>query len=487
MESQTEGICSICNQRATLKCSGCKQQFYCNKEHQRQDWPRHKSICQAWEIHENSELGRYLLASRDLNPGDVILTESPLVWGPALHTDQRVCVGCGIRCNDSSTRCSKCLWPACDTYCSGLIDKNKHALECPLLLQARIIPRCDVLLVIRMLILWRKKSKHWKAIEKLQSHEDSRGPGTNAYEEVMDISQHIQRLLPGDPSDKQIIGKICGLIDVNALETIPPEGCVAIYETACLLEHSCLANTRHSFIIDDKGRPRITVKAVCHIQKGDHLSTMYTHALWATRARRAHLLETKYFSCHCKRCADPTELGTHLGTLICPQDNGFILPKDPLDFNSEWGCDLCPGILTASEVMQFVGKLEEDVDEVMGQARKDALVDLYSRLTALLHPGHQQCITVSHSLIQLLSADDPKKPELCKRIIQTTQTLDPSGARLALYTAVALRELSTCPGEDKKGLLSEAISLLQYEPQSSPGCAELLNICNADEDLVHCR
>lgn len=87
----------------------------------------------------------------------------------------------------------------------------------------------------------------------------------------------------------------------------------------------------------------------------------------------------------------------------------------------------------------------------------------------MLHPGHQQCITVGHSLIQLLPANDPRKAELCKHIIEVTKLLDPYGARVALYTAVALRELSVCPGEDKKGLLEEALSLLQYEPEDSTG------------------
>ncbi|XP_053973196.1 SET domain-containing protein SmydA-8-like [Hylaeus volcanicus] len=468
---ELETTCPICGDstNATLKCSGCKLQVYCSKDHQRRDWPRHKSVCHAWEIHENPELGRHLLASRDLNPGDVILSESPLVWGPSLHTDQRVCVGCGKQCMSSSARCTICLWPACQMHCPSLTDKNRHGLECSLLVKARIVPRCDVLLVIRMLILWRKKSKTWTAIEKLLSHEDSRGPGTTAYAEAQDVVRHVKRFLPDSPDGNSIVEKICGLIDVNALETVPPEGSVAIYETACLLEHSCLANTKHTFAFDDKGRPRITVKALCFIKKGDHLSTMYTHALWATMTRRAHLRETKYFSCHCVRCSDPTELGTHLGTLICPQDNGLILPKDPLDFESDWGCNSCPGVLTASEVMQFTGKLEEDVDEVMIQAKKNAMLDLLHRLSALLHPGHQQCITVSHSLIQMLPANDPKKPELCKRIIETTKLLDPYGARLALYTAVALRELSTCPGEDEKRLLSDAASLLQFEPPNSPG------------------
>ncbi|CAK9805253.1 SET domain-containing protein SmydA-8, isoform A [Anthophora quadrimaculata] len=464
-----ECVCPICGQYATLKCGSCKQEFYCSKDHQRQDWHRHRSTCQAWEIHENTEIGRHLLASRDLKPDDVILSEVPLVWGPALHTNQRVCVGCGVKCKSIQSICTTCLWPACNTQCPGLADKNRHGSECLLLAQAKIVYRCDVLLVIRMLLLWRKNTKQWKCLEKLKSHEESRGPGTNAYDEVMDICQHIERLLVNDPASKDIVKKICGLVDVNALETAPPDGCVAIYETACLLEHSCLPNTRHSFEIDDKGRPRITVKAICPIKKGDHLSTMYTHALWTTRARRSHLLETKYFSCHCKRCADPTELGTHFSTLICPNDNGFILPEDPLDFESEWKCNSCPGVLTASEVVQYIGKLEEDVDEVMIQSDMSMLVDLLSRISALLHPCHQLCITVSHSLIQLMLDNDPKKSELCKRIIKITKTLDPYNVRLALYTAVTLRELAGCPGEDRRSLLSEAISLLQHEPEETPG------------------
>ena len=87
----------------------------------------------------------------------------------------------------------------------------------------------------------------------------------------------------------------------------------------------------------------------------------------------------------------------------------------------------------------------------------------------LLHPCHQHCTAVGHSLIQLLPPDDPQKSEICKRIISITSIVDPYGARLTLYTAIALRELASCPGEDKKNLLSKAISLLESEPLGSPG------------------
>lgn len=90
-------------------------------------------------------------------------------------------------------------------------------------------------------------------------------------------------------------------------------------------------------------------------------------------------------------------------------------------------------------------------------------------MQVLLHPGHQHCIAVAHSLIQLQSPDNPQKRELCVRILETTSILDPYGTRLCLYTAVALRELAGCPGEDRQLNLKRAIELLKHEPAQSPG------------------
>lgn len=106
---------------------------------------------------------------------------------------------------------------------------------------------------------------------------------------------------------------------------------------------------------------------------------MYTHALWCTRTRREHLLNTKYFTCRCERCADPTELGTHLGTLQCPCKKGLMLPNDPLNPNTDWSCNVCPGIVTSSEVAELTDKLEEEVTGVMEQANEHVLSDLLSR------------------------------------------------------------------------------------------------------------
>lgn len=56
-----------------------------------------------------------------------------------------------------------------------------------------------------------------------------------------------------------------------------------------------------------------------------------------TLKRRDHLNESKFFWCSCERCKDPTELGTHASTLLCPKcTNGFILSIEPLNQDADW-------------------------------------------------------------------------------------------------------------------------------------------------------
>lgn len=99
---------------------------------------------------------------------------------------------------------------------------------------------------------------------------------------------------------KEIIHKICGIVDVNALEINQDGEVSAIYPTTYLLEHNCISNTAHVFANETENY-KITVRAVLPIKKGEHITTMYTHALWGTQARREHLKETKYFDCKCQR------------------------------------------------------------------------------------------------------------------------------------------------------------------------------------------
>lgn len=268
-----------------------------------------------------------------------------------------------------------------------------------------------------------------------------------------------KKYLPNISAD--LIHKMCGIIDTNALEIRHPEGSelLALFTNTCIMEHSCIPNTKHTFAttVKDKNELfRITVKVVVPVEKGNHITTMYSHALWGTQARRQHLKDTKYFACKCPRCSDPTELGTYLSAMKCLGDgepcDGIHLPEDPLDDETDWACNKCSVKINNSQVNMIISQMGEEVENVqMMGGSPITLENLLCRLSTFLHPNHFHLYAIKHSLIQLygrlpdqMSQDMlDKKIKMCRDLIKITKTLDPGNARLSLYNAVLQYELHT--------------------------------------------
>lgn len=82
------------------------------------------------------------------------------------------------------------------------------------------------------------------------------------------------------------------------------------------------------------------------------------HFLKSTLKRREHLLENKFFECCCRRCADPTELGTYTSALICPKCKiGLVLSTKPLDADAPWSCTnkiKCSGYTVNAKSMKLL-------------------------------------------------------------------------------------------------------------------------------------
>ncbi|XP_038222646.1 SET domain-containing protein SmydA-8 [Zerene cesonia] len=437
-----------------------------------------------YEVKSSEELGRYLVASRDLAPGDVILTEPPIIFGPKAMPDPEAkmpCVGCYKPIfTDIGERCSSCGWPVCSGNCPGLTDSRHHGLEC-LVLRAR--PDCvldnmadyyrhDALFPLRCVLLQKTDPERWRQVLDQQSHMESRLPGSEAYEEANEFiveyltSNFIDKLDGGLKAkylpeiSKELLHRMCGVIDTNALEIRLPEGCElnVLYAQTSIMEHSCIPNTKHTFTVYTKDKNNlynITVKAVVPILKGEHVATMYSHALWGTQARRQHLRDTKYFSCKCPRCSDPTELGTYLSAMKCMGDgkkvcDGIHLPEDPLDDETEWACSKCKVKLGNSQINGLIAQIGEDVDNALMMGGSVTMLEnILCRLSTFLHPNHYHLYSIKHSLVQLYGRQPSymtedildKKIQMCKDLIFITKTLDPGNARLSLYSAVLHHEL----------------------------------------------
>ncbi|KAF6208536.1 hypothetical protein GE061_016994 [Apolygus lucorum] len=515
-----KGVCPVCKKDGVHTCSACKAVAYCSKEHQKDHWKNHKLQCRPFDVKSSKNLGRYIVSNRDLSRDAIIMSESPLVFGPKMAGAGPQCLGCYQPVDPGDPKlllCPRCKWPVCSNVCFGVIHKEHHLPECLVLCNNTEVAEAgnmmyEAIFPLRCLLLQKKNPRKWQQLLSLESHVDERKKDKDINHDVEKIASYIcdnflERLDKGSLPDmsREIIHFICGVIEVNSLEITTGRGEVhALYPSASLMEHNCMPNTKHCFQLDDF---KINVFAATPIKKGENLSTMYTHILWGTQARRDHLKATKYFTCQCQRCSDPTELGTHLSSLKCigvdPSDvtcacSGLILSSSA-DENADWKCNLCPVTLTSSHVADLISRISMDVDESIENPSISKLEQLLTKLEKLLHRNHYHCFMVKHSLIQLYGREPGyslnnlteaqlvRKINMCKELLSVIDVIDPSHGRIVLYSSVVQIELQSSLQEmskrgisdlEKDRLLTEAkvqlencVRDLSQEPPFSPGAS----------------
>ena len=99
-----QDLCSYCQKvfEVLTKCTACRKVCYCEKACQKKHWKEHKFECKSlpYKIGQSPDVGRFLEASRDVQKGEVLWTESPLVVGPVPVTPP-VCLQCYAPVNGS--------------------------------------------------------------------------------------------------------------------------------------------------------------------------------------------------------------------------------------------------------------------------------------------------------------------------------------------------------------------------------------------------
>ncbi|CAK9831508.1 SET domain-containing protein SmydA-8, isoform A [Anthophora retusa] len=426
----------------------------------------------TYKILKNDRVGRYMVANKDLQPGEQIITEMPFVVGPKAFT-YPLCLSCYVpwpsRIN-AKYLCSKCGWPVCSAECENQPQHKDY--ECPIFVQANEkfnvqaaleetnengVPQLECVTPLRLLLQSEKSPEIWNSeVKTMESHNKIRSQKPHWKSDQVNVVEYIRNRLKLDRFSEELIQTVCGILEINTFEirTESSYSARALYSTVALMNHSCVSNTCHTISPVDY---RIQVRTTIKVPPGGELYASYTHSLLPTMLRREHLLEGKHFACACARCSDPTELGTHMSSLKCNKcDNGIVLSLDSLDPDSMWKCTHCEFTTKGPAVRKVLQIIQADVDAVeaiSGAEGADAIQEretIVKKYHSVLHPRHAFLTMLRHSLTQMYGRVDEyllddlpdvvleHKIDMCRLLLQVLDVIEPGYSRIRGMTLYEL-------------------------------------------------
>ncbi|CAH2044304.1 unnamed protein product, partial [Iphiclides podalirius] len=463
----------------------------------------------CYDVRHSDVMGRYVVANRDIRAGEVIIEEPALVVGP--------CSGCGLIClgcyreleEGAVVKCKGCKWPTCSESCPGQGKYTGHATyECDLLKtvppdysKLEDLKDCyQAITPLRCLLLKKEDPSKWKAISTMEAHNELRLARGDIW--PTNEKHVVQRLKSwGLKFENEEIHTVCGILEVNAFE-VGGSGANAraLYDKAYLLAHDCTPTTTHTDSERRAGRP-ITVRASVPHKAGELITLCYAYTLQGTLKRREHIKLSKFFDCACKRCSDPTELGTYCSAFRCPKCGGRVLSAAPLEPHASWQCTEagCSYAMPAVAVQMLLKRLTDEFEQIDANdvAGFEGFLHKYRNV---LHDTHYLCLSALHSLSQLYGKVSDymihempdqqlsRKIEVCRELMKTFDHIEPGYSRLrgiTLYELHAPLMVLTTRDFEKKAIskdnlrerlkeivryLTESALILGFEPsQSSEG------------------
>ncbi|XP_037949613.1 SET domain-containing protein SmydA-8-like [Teleopsis dalmanni] len=451
------------------------------------------------KIEQDNELGRYLTAAIDIKAGETIMLECPVLILSA--NDERRCSNCFLLANEF---CSKCkVFPLCgncnthnDYDCNKFVDMNE-------LKTSELQKGGQIYGVLKCLLLREntETAECYKKFIQLEAHLEERR-NTEVWDEIKKnvvtpiINSGLPNYLKSDEEsiDEELLQRLCSIVDVNCFEIRAPDTSYmrAVYLNASLMSHQCVTNT--VVAIDDNYKMKVYANR--DITQGEMLLNCYTNVLLGTEERRQNLKLGKYFFCTCARCEDPTELGSHMSSLICPpcaqnKRDGFVVKK-----NNKWQCLTCQHTVKTDFVENILERAKEEIFHAKDDIYRYEL--LLGKLNRFFHRNHYMMIDIKQNVAAILRsiilnlAHRPgrkvyeRKVRLCQEILNVLQIIQPGISRLK---AIALYELCNASAElhrmrfneneisqkelkellqQSESMLRESIRMLLYEPVETP-------------------
>ena len=188
-------------------------------------------------VGETAVSGRRLVASREIRPGQTILTDSAILVGPA---SPGVCVVC-CSSRPPSRQCGDCRHRLCSSC--------HHDQE-----ECRALAMCgynkdmyNVILPIRFGLLRSRDPEMFEWLLQNMDHNQER----NRDEELRKSTQRMVTLVSGSLGlGKALAARIIGILFTNCFEfKVSDIDARALYPLVSLINHSCVPNMRHTNLI----------------------------------------------------------------------------------------------------------------------------------------------------------------------------------------------------------------------------------------------
>jgi len=476
--------CMVCGTPCTL-CSICGIVPICAdhiSSHSRNGY------CFPFLITKSEGKGRYYVATRDIQPLELILSEQPASTGPYTKTLPQ-CLGCGIR-GPLTVTCKVCGFPLCQESCAQGI----HQIECAVFKKAGLKvkikrlekenPSYAPISVLRLLHLRSTNPAVYQELMKFEHH------NTLRKEEEPELWEYHQQnivyfLIKVCSIEISVIelNQIVGAMFTNCLDLEVPANFGrqnGFYPTYAYMNHTCRCNTKTIKFPDQ----HLEVRAQVFIRRGEEISTQYLLPLKPTFIRRPMLRNKWFFDCNCPRCLDPTELGSFFSALLCKKAGcrGAVVPGNPVDGESDWACLACGATIEVSLVVRIISTIAHQIENPSW--RNLDLIMCYERLacvySALIHPSNYLMHQLKEKL-GILYGNVPSQPlsalsrpqldrkiQVCMDVTDTLELLDPGYSRMKAKLQneqIRARRLSVGMDVDKKLLPRKCLDKVEEESQ----------------------
>ncbi len=276
--------------------------------------------------------------------------------------------------------------------------------------------------VLRALNLEREDPEEWKEVDFLMPG-DTADLKDSFAGDVLDI---LGRAL-GQPADEEKVLRIMGIrrTNANAMSAEGKQGNL-LYPVYALMNSNCYSNTFYTLTEDEEeggGRFKMEVRAQVDIAEGEEITTRYVCSFDCLPGRQVKIWQNWRFLCRCRRCSDPTDLGTYFSALrcrACSGGEGFLLPAATDVLNPPWRCDSCGHSEGPRHVTERLSECQRLVKEGLFASRP---AELWERLSRELHPNHFLMCTLRQKRFFVRDRFDPKVERDLEDMVATGERL----------------------------------------------------------------